>query len=55
MKRFDELKIKYDLLHKTDKEVSCFLPVHMTTGKIEKSLFKKNGDLNEQYYKLKLI
>lgn len=24
MKRFDELKIEYDLLHKTDKEVSCF-------------------------------
>lgn len=55
MKKFDELKMEYDLLHKTDKEVSCFLPVHMTTGKVEKSLFKKNGDLNEQYYKWQFL
>ena len=55
MKRFDELKIEYDLLHRNDKEISCFLPVHMTVGKIEKSLFKKNGDLNEQYYKWQFL
>ena len=55
MKRFDELKIEYDLLHKKDKQLFCFLPVHITTGKTEKSLFKKNGDPNEQYYKWQFL
>lgn len=41
MKRFDELKIEYDSLHRNDKEVLCFLPVHMTVGKVQKLLFKK--------------
>lgn len=55
MKKFDELKIEYDLLHNTDKQVSCFLPVHLTNGKIETSLYKKNGELNEQYYKWQFL
>lgn len=52
---FDKLKIEYDNSHKNDNEVSCFLPVHTTVGKIEKSLFKKNGELNEQYYKWQFL
>lgn len=52
---FDKLKIEYDKSHKNDNEVSCFLPVHTTVGKIEKSLFKKNGELNEQYYKWQFL
>lgn len=52
---FDKLKIEYDKSHKNDNQVSCFLPVHTTVGKIEKSLFKKNGELNEQYYKWQFL
>ena len=55
MKKFDELKKEYDAAHKNDKSVSCFLPVHLTTGKIETSLKKKNGDNNEQYYKWQFL
>ena len=55
MKRFDELKKEYDAAHKNDISVNCFLPVHLTTGKIETSLKKKNGDNNEQYYKWQFL
>ena len=41
MKQFDELKKEYDAAHKNDISVNCFLPVHLTTGKIESSLKKK--------------
>lgn len=53
--KFDKLKIDYDKIHKNDSEVLCFVPVHTTVGKIEKSLFKKNGELNEQYYKWQFL
>lgn len=55
MKRFDELKKEYDDVHKNDKSVKCFLPVHLTKGKEETSLWKKNGDHNEQYYKWQFL
>lgn len=55
MKRFDELKKVYDVAHKNDKSVKCFLPVHLTKGKEETSLWKKNGDHNEQYYKWQFL
>lgn len=55
MKRFDELKKVYDVVHKNDKSVKCFLPVHLTKGKEETSLWKKNGDHNEQYYKWQFL
>lgn len=55
MKKFDELKIEYDKTHMADNTVKCFLPVHMTQGKIETTLVKKNGDPNEQYYKWQFL
>ena len=55
MKRFDELKKEYDITHKNDTSVDCFLPVHLTTQKIETFLKKKNGDCNEQYYKWQFL
>ena len=55
MKKFEELKKEYDALHNQDKSVNCFLPVHLTIGKVETSLFKKNGDHNEQYYKWQFL
>lgn len=35
--------------------MKCFLPVHLTKGKEETSLWKKNGDHNEQYYKWQFL
>ncbi len=55
MKRFDELRLEYSTKHQSDKEVDCFLPVHLTFGKKETSLFKKDGSLNEQYYKWEFL
>ena len=55
MKKFDELKIEYDAAHKFDKSVVCFLPVHISTDKVEYSLFKSNGEFNEQYYKWQFL
>ena len=51
MKKFDQLKLDYDKVHRNDKSVECFLPVHLTLNKVESNLFKKNGSYNEQYYK----
>lgn len=55
MKKFDELKAEYNKLHNKDKSVDCFLPVHLTIGKVETNLFKKNGTHNEQYYKWQFL
>lgn len=55
MAKFEELKITYDKKHLSESMVTCFLPVHLTTGKIESSLKKKNGRPNEQYYKWQFL
>lgn len=55
MKKFDQLKLYYDKVHKNDKSVECFLPVHLTLNKVESNLFKKNGSFNEQYYKWQFL
>lgn len=55
MKRFEELKSEYDILNHNASEIFCFLPVHTTIGKTEKTLFKKNGEFNEQYYKWQFL
>lgn len=41
MKKFEELKLKYDEKYGDEKEIKCILPVHLSTGKVENSLFKK--------------
>lgn len=55
MKKFNQLKLYYDKVHKNDKSVECFLPVHLTLNKVESNLFKKNGSFNEQYYKWQFL
>ena len=55
MKKFDEMKAEYNKLHGKDKEVNCILPVHLTIGKVETNLFKKDGTHNEQYYKWQFL
>lgn len=53
--KFEDLKKLYNNKHSKDKEVDCFLPVHLTIGKKETNLFKKNGTPNEQYYKWQFL
>lgn len=55
MARFEELRLKYNKDHMTDKSVFCFLPVHTTMGKTETNLRKKDGTPNEQYYKWQFL
>lgn len=55
MKKFEELRADYSVAHKSDKAVSCFLPVHLTKGKTETALFKKDGSHNEQYFKWEFL
>ena len=55
MASFEQLRLKYNKEHFADKSVSCFLPVHTAIGKIETSLFKKDGTHNEQYYKWQFL
>ncbi len=55
MASFEELKIKYDNTHYNISVIDCFLPVHLTYGKKEKSLHKKDGSCNEQYYKWQFL
>lgn len=52
---FEELKIQFDATYRNATEIECFLPVHLTHGKIEKSIFKKDGSHNEQYYKWQFL
>lgn len=57
MKNFTELKIEYNKLHKDDKSLSCFLPVHLIKGGVreEVNLFKKDNSHNEQFYKWQFL
>lgn len=55
MANFEQLKIKYDNEHQNISAVNCFLPVHLTYGKQETSLYKKDGSYNEQYYKWQFL
>ena len=52
---FEELKEKYNEIHKDDIELNCFLPVHLTKKKKETNLHKTDGSLNEQYYKWQFL
>ncbi|NLX81886.1 MAG: N-6 DNA methylase [Proteiniphilum sp.] len=52
---FEINKINFDLAHFTDKKIDCIVPVHLTVGKQETNLFKKDGTHNEQYYKWQFI
>lgn len=52
---FEELKEKYNEIHKDDIETDCFLPIHLTKDKKETNLHKTDGSLNEQYYKWQFL
>lgn len=51
MNTFAQFKEEYDKNHVFDKEIDCFLPIHLTSWKKENNLFKKDGSHNEQFYK----
>lgn len=55
MKKFDDLREEYYSSHRLDRQVVCFLPVHLTEQKQETNLRKKDGSLNEQYYKWEFL
>lgn len=55
MKKFEELKLEYNIFHKNDGYINCFLPTHLTIGKVETNFLKKNGEYNEQYYKWEFL
>lgn len=55
MKTFEKLKIEFDNKFGKATSLDCFLPVHLTSGKVETSLFKKDGTHNEQYYKWQFL
>lgn len=52
---FSQLKILYDNDKNNEKEVECFLPVHLSKRLIETNLKKKNGTNNEQFYKWEFL
>lgn len=55
MKTFAELKREYNEKYGSDQSVQCFLPVHLTHGKVETNLIQNNGQPNEQYYKWQFL
>lgn len=55
MVNFETLKKQFDEEHKASTELDCFLTEHLTENKIEKSIKKKNGEFNEQYYKWQFL
>lgn len=55
MKKFEELKKKFDNKNKSISDIKCFLPVHLTINKTETSLKKKDGTWSEQYYKWQFL
>jgi type I restriction enzyme M protein len=54
MKLFSVAKQEFDKKYGAADELECFLPEHLTYGKIT-SLKKKNGTHNEQYYKWQFL
>lgn len=53
--KFYEYKEQFDIDNAKIKEIPCFLPVHLTIGKKETTLKKKDGSWNEQYYKWQFL
>lgn len=52
---YEKEKLLFDKKYSTVKKIECFLPVHLTIGKTETNLFKKDGSHNEQYYKWEFL
>ena len=49
--QFTLRKSLFNIGHGSKKSYNCFLPVHLTEGKVETNLEKTDGTHNEQYYK----
>lgn len=52
---FGKLKEEYNQKNSKVSEINCFLPVHLSTDKKEKDLYKIDGSPNEQYYKWQFL
>ncbi len=52
---YENEKILFNKKYGVAKDIECFLPVHLTVGRIETNLFKKDGSHNEQYYKWEFL
>ena len=52
---FESEKIFFNKKHGFAKEILCFLPVHLSIGKVESNLFKRDGSHNEQFYKWQFL
>lgn len=52
---FENEKADFSIKYSAAREIDCIVPVHLSVGKKENSLFKKDGTHNEQYYKWQLI
>lgn len=55
MGTFAQEKIKFDNAYGTVHTIPCIVPVHLSVGKIEASLYKTDGTHNEQYYKWQFL
>lgn len=55
LKKFEDLKLKYDSEHFNDKELKCLVPVHLNRNMVEKKLYKVDGTHNEQYFKWQFL
>lgn len=55
MDTFEMLKLDFDSRNSAAIQYNCFLPVHLTKGKTETNLKKKDGSFNEQFYKWEFL
>ena len=53
--QFAAKKSAFNIDHGKKKSYNCFLPVHLTEGKVETNLEKTDGTHNEQYYKWEFL
>lgn len=53
--QFTLRKSLFSIGHGSEKSYNCFLPVHLTEGKVETNLEKTDGTHNEQYYKWEFL
>ena len=52
---FEQEKHLFNNRYEQAKSIECILPVHLSKGKIESNLYKKNGTHNEQYFKWQFL
>ena len=55
MDSFEKLKLDFDSRNSAIVQYDCILPVHLTKGKKETNLRKKDGSFNEQFFKWEFL